>query len=336
MNRFQTIYASKETGRWAVFDHQYDLGIIGLIYVQDIPASTWVFKHNLNKIPFLIEFFQFQDDGTRIDYKPGDILIDNNTITAVNAIPFTGTIVVVFANPLEFQLPSPTPTHTSTATPTPTPTISPNLTTTTTPTITPTLNTPTPTPTITPSIGAGPTYSPNQASLLGDGPITLASTFMDDGFIILPIPFSFFVFGTDYGNGANGGTFLGSNGYVTFAIGQDTYTPTPSNIGKAIALFAGDRAWDYITAASGSNFYRVRFNGRNTYNGSINSFIYEITFYNNQKIQVVFGVVPSDGFSGMTDGTALNPSTTFAANTSYALESDSSGNNWVIRSGSIV
>jgi hypothetical protein len=132
MNRFQTIYASKETGRWGIFDHQYDLGIIGLIYVQDVAASTWVFRHNQNKLPFLLEFFQFTGDGKRIDYKPDDVEVNNNVITVSNGIAITGTIVVIFANPVEFALPTPTPSHTGTMTPTPTPTITP------TPTLTPT------------------------------------------------------------------------------------------------------------------------------------------------------------------------------------------------------
>lgn len=147
MNRYQTIYASKETGRWAVFDQQYDLGILGLVYIQDIPASTWIFRHNLNKLPFLIEFFRFEDDGTRVDYKPADVQIDANIITVQNGSNenITGAIVVLFTNPAEFQLPTPTPSSTITPTPTPTPTITLMPTNTITPTITATV---TPTPTV--------------------------------------------------------------------------------------------------------------------------------------------------------------------------------------------
>lgn len=118
MNRFQTIYASKETGRWGIFDHQYDLGITGLIYVQDIASATWVFRHNLNQLPFLLEFFRFEDDGTRVDFKPADVQIDNNVITVTEETAITGTIVVIFAHPVEFAgPPTPTPTVTPTVTP---------------------------------------------------------------------------------------------------------------------------------------------------------------------------------------------------------------------------
>lgn len=161
MNRFQTIYASKETGRWGIFDHQYDLGVTGLIYVQDVASATWVFRHNLNQLPFLLEFFRNEGDGTRVDFKPTDVQVNNNVITVTTGEAITGTIVVIFAHPVEFSLPSPTPTHTPTPTPTvtpsgmiisPTPTASAPITptVTVTPTVTPTgsgLPTPTPTPT---------------------------------------------------------------------------------------------------------------------------------------------------------------------------------------------
>lgn len=101
MNRFQTIYASQETGRWGVFDHQYDLGINGLIFVQDIPATIWTFQHNLNKLPFFLQIYRYENDGTRTEIKPLSNLIDFNSMTVNFEIPITGTIVVVFANPTE-------------------------------------------------------------------------------------------------------------------------------------------------------------------------------------------------------------------------------------------
>jgi hypothetical protein len=128
MQRFQTIYASQETGRWGIFDHQYDLGILGIIYTQDIAAASWVFSHNLNKVPFLLQFFHSNTDGTRIEIKPNSVSINNNAIVANFGTAITGEIVVVFANPVEFALPTTTPTRTVTPTPT-------------------TSNTPTPTPT---------------------------------------------------------------------------------------------------------------------------------------------------------------------------------------------
>lgn len=99
MNRFQTIYASKETGRWGIFDHQYDLGFLGVVYVQDVAASTWSFTHNLNNTPFLIEYFKLENDGTRTDFMPDDIIIDHNTVTVVIGQSLKGSIIMIFTDP---------------------------------------------------------------------------------------------------------------------------------------------------------------------------------------------------------------------------------------------
>lgn len=208
-----------------------------------------------------------------------------------------------------------------TITPTPTPTLS------LTPTPTPTLSlTPTPTP------DAGVAYgyvTTNQVAPAGSGGLTqIQSISIDDGAVAITPPFPVNFFNTDYGVGANGGIYVGTNSYLTFgyqSTARNNFSATQP--GRAILIASADNSAQRIyagTAAHGESF-TVRFEGTNSTVGTPGSpnMVWEVTFFKSMPdyAQLVVGtLVPRTGsVSAVSDGTTLY-NTTFVANTSYVIE----------------
>ena len=187
---------------------------------------------------------------------------------------------------------------------------------------------------------SGYTYSSNQSSLLGRASLTaiVNNTYADDSNLKLQaLPFTFKFFGRDFGNDLNGGIYIGSNSFITFGFGSNSYSGfSATNPGLGILVNAADRAWEYVYAGIENGNFRVRWEGSNV-GSQITSAYWEMIFFTNGMIQLVLGTYPAPiGVSGISNGTAFSPSTTFDQNTSYALVPDANGSNWVITPGSIV
>lgn len=182
-----------------------------------------------------------------------------------------------------------------------------------------------------------PTFLAAQMHLVNDtfSVIGLKAGNTDDGYYKIVIPFSFKVFGVDYGNDQNGGIYVGTNGYITFGYHSLSHAPSPS-MGKAFMLCGGDRSSGKLKMFYDGNTIRFRQEGGIfPTDPDSNTLLYEVTFFKDQKMNLVWGFCPEDGVMGISDGVSLVPSVTFASNTSYAFESDTHGNTWSITSGEV-
>ena len=147
----------------------------------------------------------------------------------------------------------------------------------------------TPTQTPTPSPLIDPYCSASQTALRGSSGLTMIQDAnQDDANIAVVVPFPFYMFGTNYGNGLNGGIFVGSNGYVTFGVGKNIYTGiTPSTIGTALLIGAGDRSYQriYTGLRDGGTSFVIRFEGGTGTSAPIGSptFAWELSFYQNSN-----------------------------------------------------
>lgn len=260
----------------------------------------------------------FNPTGTNPSYAYGISTHDNILpFSSGNAdIHLLSTTLPVFAI-------TPTPTPTMTVTPTPTRTV-------------------TPTPTPSRSVGAPTDWlTPTQVGLAGSSGLSTVvgpSASVDDSSYKLTLPFAFNFFGNDYGNDNNGGVYVGTNSYVTFGFGSNAYNVTPTTPGHGVMVRATDNRIEALYAGSenGGESFRVRYEGNN-FSGTTN-IVWEMTFYaSHNYIQLVTGALPVSGstINGITDGTAMLPSYTFAANTSYVLASAPDGTGWTISEGSV-
>ena len=219
---------------------------------------------------------------------------------------------------------------------------------------------PTPTPSITASVTPTSTLPPSgsgnagivssvQVTPIGSTGLTqIESGSTDDGYInIGALPFDFYYNGVNYGNGLNNGIFVGSNGYVTFGFGSEAYSGIgPTNPGLAMLIQGADNSYQQIFsgAENNGNTYRLRYEGNGATSGTVGSpgIFWELTFYRNQKMQLVMGSVNRTGACGLSNGTVYIDNyapTAYAANTSYAI-SDNAGDYgtglaWTVGTGSI-
>lgn len=287
------------------------------------------------------------------------------TITVTPSVTQTASMTVTPTITVSAQVTS-TPQATVTLTPTVTTTTTPTPTASPTPSVTQTISvttsipaspTPSPTLTLTPSVtpthnggGTGGAVSTTQVSPQGSSGLTqiIFGNADDNNITIGNIPFDFYFNGVNYGNGQNGGVFIGSNGYITFGAGSDVYTgigvsnpPYPK-----ILLQGADDSYQKVFAGSqdAGNTYLTRYEGAGSSSGTYGSptLIWEVKFYRNQKIQIVMGAVDRVGACGIANSTAYiddMAGASYVANTSYSA-SDTNGDygtglRWTAGTGSV-
>jgi hypothetical protein len=171
----------------------------------------------------------------------------------------------------------------------------------------------------------------------------------DANIIVGNIPFQFYFNGVNYGNGQNGGVYIGANGYITFGSGSGAYNglsvsnpPQPK-----ILLFGSDNSYQkvYAGAINSGNAFVMRYEGNGSGSGTVNApgIVWEVTFYKNQKIQIVIDITNRPtGICGIASTNAYIDNmagAAYAAKTSYAV-SDNGGDHgtglgWTVATGSI-
>lgn len=172
----------------------------------------------------------------------------------------------------------------------------------------------------------------------------------DDGFSTRNIPFTTKFYGLSYS-----AIFISTNTYITFGSGSTQYSslslgPTPVPALPAIHMGSADNSSSTAYDISGTNFYRLRYEGwASTSVGQGGAIIYEIRFFRQQNasddifIEIVFGTHNrTGGVWGITNGATPSTSTSFVAltgaqgnvgspsalaqNQSYVIILNSSGN----------
>jgi hypothetical protein len=164
----------------------------------------------------------------------------------------------------------------------------------------------------------------------------------DDSFAYFTVPFDFFFFGTNYGNGNNTGIFWNTNNVLGFGAGNGTIT-WAANTGRGILIGNLDRrtnTFAFQATASTAQGYSYTNNvlfAQNIYNDSVpNAIQWQIRLFRSptiQYIEVRASTSPASGGTwNITNGTAFQNTygafTNVGANTSFVLQSDGNGNNW--------
>ncbi len=127
----------------------------------------------------------------------------------------------------------------------------------------------------------------------------------DDDFQSVSLPFAFDLYGSSYGS-----VFIGSNGYLTFASGDDTYTETTSdhfNQPRISMLFD-----DLDPSAGGSISYRseadrfvVTYSNLPEYDTS-NSNTFQVALASDGEITLAYlGIESADSIVGLSDGLGI-------------------------------
>lgn len=109
------------------------------------------------------------------------------------------------------------------------------------------------------------------------------------------IPFPWYWYNKDYGNGANNGVWVNNNGYISFGSSADTMSPTFTTPGAALHFGAADRTLRYLGispvkyAGAGSTVPYVtllaRFGVKTAVVGVLQDLQYAITFMRDGSYQ---------------------------------------------------
>lgn len=163
----------------------------------------------------------------------------------------------------------------------------------------------------------------------------------DDNSYVMTIPFNFFMFGTNYGNGNNGGVYVSTNAFFAFGWNPTSTISLSPTLGRYIAFLNADRRAMQIgtitdSLVNGVTPFRVYWYGT-SYNNNSDVFIIETIFYSNNYVQINYGTMTSSisGLQAISNGsTNTNTwSVTLGTSSSFALSSDSTGSTWTVQSG---
>ncbi len=193
-----------------------------------------------------------------------------------------------------------------------------------------------------------PAPNPVAATLQGTGGMTQVVNTVtcagnggagDDEFVQVNLPFNFAINSlgsTDW--------YMGSNTYITASTGATNFNSLSGSIPafRKFHLGAADNSWKSAYTISGTNYFRVRYEGKaNTNCSSGTDIIYEFTFYRpagmgSQYAVVVFGTHGRTGGQfGVASASAylLNNTGSLSANQSYLFTSNNGGVTWTSQAG---
>ena len=161
----------------------------------------------------------------------------------------------------------------------------------------------------------------------------------DDANFSVTIP-TFTINSTDYT-----AVFVGSNTYLTFGSGSNTFSSiSASNPAlNKLHLGAADNSYQRVaTISSGTDYTRIRYEGTASTSGTAGSpnIVYEATFFNKAKtnnvpvVEVLFGNHNrTGGQAGIASTSAYYATYTQSANQSYVFVGNSTGTSWTIYTG---
>jgi hypothetical protein len=173
--------------------------------------------------------------------------------------------------------------------------------------------------------------------------ISLQNASVDDAFVTVPLPFTFFMANTGYTS-----AFVGSNTYITFGSGSTAYSGLSASNPPFPKFFLGAADNSYQRVAyytGGTDYVRIRYEGNGTTSGTVGSpgIVLEITIFNpaksggNQFVQVSIGVHNrTTGLFGAASSAsyyATLASGAWTANQSYVFLGNSTGTSWSIYGG---
>jgi hypothetical protein len=189
-----------------------------------------------------------------------------------------------------------------------------------------------------PTFGTG-AASPHPPS----GWTSIQNASVDDNFLTIALPFTFFIAGTGFTQ-----TFMGSNTYLTFSAGASEYgqlgalgatrPPVPKfHFGSA------DNSYQRVSRfASGTNYQRIRYEGTAATSGTVGSpnIVLEITLFNpsimggRNVLELLVGNHSRlTGARMVANSTTQLATYTLSTNQSYVFDGNSDGTSWTISTG---
>lgn len=183
--------------------------------------------------------------------------------------------------------------------------------------------------------GSYPPAARRTASWVG-----LQNSSVDDSFITINLPFTFWMAGTAYTQ-----VFIGSNSYLTFGTGSTVYSSlSASNPPYPKLMFgAADNSYQRVSSYTDSlsRFVRIRYEGTAATSGTVGSptIVAEITILNPQNTFAFFGAYQylelrvgnhnrTTGVSMIASSTTAYTTFTVAPNTSYVFQGNQTGTSW--------
>lgn len=155
---------------------------------------------------------------------------------------------------------------------------------------------------------------------------TKQSSSSDDANTSIPLGFNWTINSTQYNT-----VYVGSNNYITFGQGQNTYSGynfSSWGIPKILYTMTSDNSYQYVTYKQFTDYTRIRFEGNASTSGTVGAgnIVWETTFFNPSAVGNISLVEARCGSNGrgttFTMGIAGPSSTTaYASHSSLVDES---------------
>ena len=182
-----------------------------------------------------------------------------------------------------------------------------------------------------------PVYGTSGGSYPPPGWTGIQNASIDDGWVSLSLPFTFYIAGGGYTT-----TYMGSNTYLTFSSGSTLFSGlSASNPALPKFMFgAADNSYQRVSIySSGTDYRRIRYEGTASTSGTVGSpnIVLEITLFNPANYGGSNVLELLTGNHNRTGGVSLvaSSSTAYATYTqssftSYVFVGNSNGTTWKI------
>lgn len=163
---------------------------------------------------------------------------------------------------------------------------------------------------------------------------------VDDAFLTIALPFTFYLAGTGYTT-----TYMGSNSYLTFSAGSTIFSGLSASV-PALPKFmfgAADNSYQRVSRfAFGTDYQRIRYEGTAATSGSVGSpnIVLEITLFNpnvmggKNVLELLVGNHSRlTGVRNVANASTAYATYTLSQNQSYVFEGNSDGTSWTIYTG---
>lgn len=185
-----------------------------------------------------------------------------------------------------------------------------------------------------------PIYGSNGGPYPPPGWTGLQNSSVDDGFLSISLPFTFYIAGSGYTT-----TYIGSNTYLTFGSGSTQFTGlSASNPPYPKFMFgAYDNSYQRVsTYTYGIDYVKIRYEGTRAFSGVVGSptIVLEITVFNpinfggNSVLELLVGTHNSlYGVANVASSSTAYATYTLIPNQSYVFQGNDNGTSWTIYTG---
>ena len=187
---------------------------------------------------------------------------------------------------------------------------------------------------------AAPVYGASAGAYPPSGWTGLQNASVDDGFLTIALPFTFYLAGTGYTT-----TYQGSNSYLTFGAGSSSYSGLSASVPPNPKLMFGsaDNSYQRVSTLSSASSLKIRYEGNGATSGTAGSsgIVVELALFNPALFLGNLNVIEMRvGVHNRLGGVSMiaNASTslldyTLAQNQSYVFIGNATGTTWKVIAG---